>query len=209
VHEIRLTLQESHIEDVARLALAAGVGRVSVYDVFVYGPNQSRKIASVETSTPRAKIFIDALFAAEWFNPAECSITTRELRAILAEQPLREVTRPMVEPALDVLEDLWQLSHVTPSYVGRAAGAAVLIAYGMFENRCGGMMCIASVARLIRSVENCGNILSALVSFRPTFRLLQIVKCLRHFLCGLHIKGSLAVVLAGKCTPRFCETFKL
>lgn len=40
----------------------------------------------------------------------------------------------MVEPALDVLEDLWQLSHVTPSYVARAAGAAVLMAYGMFEN---------------------------------------------------------------------------
>jgi len=87
VHEIRLTLQESYIEEVARLALAAGVGRVSVYDVFVYGPNQSRKIASVETSTSRAKIFIDSLFAAEWFDPAECSITTRELRAILTEQP--------------------------------------------------------------------------------------------------------------------------
>jgi uncharacterized membrane protein len=40
----------------------------------------------------------------------------------------------MIEPALDVLEDLWQLSHVTPSYIGRAAGAAVLMAYGMFEN---------------------------------------------------------------------------
>lgn len=134
MHEIRLNVQESHIEDVARLALAAGVGRVSVYDVFVYGPNESRKVASVETSTPRAKVFIDALFAAEWFNPAECSITTRELRAILTEEPLREVTRPMVEPALDVLEDLWQLSHITPSYIGRAAGAAVLMAYGMFEN---------------------------------------------------------------------------
>ena len=56
MHEIRLNVQESHIGDVARLALAAGVGQVSVYDVFVYGPNQSRKIASVETSTPRAKI---------------------------------------------------------------------------------------------------------------------------------------------------------
>jgi len=134
MHEIRLNMRESHIEEVARLALATGVGQVSIYDVFVYGPNQSRKVASIETSTPRAKVFIDALFAAEWFDPAECSITTRELRAILTEEPLREVTRPMIEPALDVLEDLWQLSHVTPSYIGRAAGAAVLMAYGMLEN---------------------------------------------------------------------------
>jgi len=134
MHEIRLNVQESHIEEVTRLALAAGVGRVSVYDVFVYGPNQSRKVASIETSTPRAKAFVDALFAAEWFVPAECSITTRELRAIVTEDPLREVTRPMIEPALDMLEDLWQLSHVTPSYIGRAMGAAVLMAYGMFEN---------------------------------------------------------------------------
>ncbi|MCU1276172.1 MAG: hypothetical protein JWO48_3603 [Bryobacterales bacterium] len=134
MHEVRVNVQEPQIEEVARLALAAGVGRVSVYDVFVYGPNQPRKIASVETSTPHAKAFIDALFAAEWFDPTECWITTRELRALLTEQPLRELTRPMVEPALDVLEDLWQLSHVTPSYIGRAAGAAVLMAYGMFEN---------------------------------------------------------------------------
>jgi len=34
-----------------------------------------------------------------------------------------------------VLEDLWQLSHVTPSYVARAIWAAVLLAYGMMGNK--------------------------------------------------------------------------
>lgn len=48
--------------------------------------------------------------------------------------PAREITRPMAEPSIDVFEDLWQLSHVTPSYVGRALGAAILLAYGMMEN---------------------------------------------------------------------------
>src|SRR5260370_26813951 len=56
------------------------------------------------------------------------------LRAILAQEPFSAITRPMVKPALDVLEDLWQLSHITPSYVGRAVSAAILLAYGMFEN---------------------------------------------------------------------------
>src|SRR5260370_22055445 len=40
----------------------------------------------------------------------------------------------MVKPALDVLEDLWQLSPIPPSCVGRAVSAAILLAYGMFEN---------------------------------------------------------------------------
>jgi hypothetical protein len=81
-----------------------------------------------------AKKFVDALFAAPWFDPERYSITTRQLRAIFSSQTVATITRPMVEPALDVLEDLWQLNHVTPSYVARAAGAAILLAYGMFHN---------------------------------------------------------------------------
>ena len=88
----------------------------------------------METSTPRAKEFIDALFSADWFDPKQYSITTRELRAIFSSEPVYEITRPVIEPALDVLEDLWQLNHITPSYIARAAGAALLLGYGMFEN---------------------------------------------------------------------------
>src|SRR5438034_5894574 len=40
----------------------------------------------------------------------------------------------MVEPAIDVFEDLWQLSHIMPSYIGQATSAAMLLAYGMMEN---------------------------------------------------------------------------
>jgi len=116
------------------MAQAAGVGQVGMYDVFVHGPNRLKKVLSIETSTPRAKAFLDALFATEWFDPTQDSVTARELRAIFAQEPMAEVTRPVVEPALDVLQDLWQLSHLTPSYIGRAAGAAVLLAHGMFEN---------------------------------------------------------------------------
>jgi uncharacterized membrane protein len=105
-----------------------------VYSVFVHGPNQRREVLSVETSTPQAKAFIDSLLTAPWFNVQEHSISARELRAILSSQSLREITCPMVEPALDVLEDLWQLSHLTPSYLGRACSAALLLAYGMLEN---------------------------------------------------------------------------
>src|SRR5260370_9990716 len=56
------------------------------------------------------------------------------LRAILAQEPFSAITRPMVKPALDVLEDLCQFSHITPSSVGRASSPAILLAYGLLDN---------------------------------------------------------------------------
>lgn len=134
MHEIRVTAPDHKGEQVARLALKVGIPRVSVYSVFVYGPDETKAIVSAETSTPLAKAFVDELLSADWFNRREYSVTARQLRAILSDTSLKEITRPMVEPALDVMEDLWQLSHITPSYLGRAGGAAVLLAYGMLEN---------------------------------------------------------------------------
>lgn len=134
MHEIRVTTPTGQSSQVAQVALAAGVNRVTVQKVYVHGPNQDMEVVSAETSTPCAKAFIDALCSAPWFDAAQYSLTARELRAILTQEPFSAITRPMVEPALDVLEDLWQLSHITPSYAGRAVSAAILLAYGMFEN---------------------------------------------------------------------------
>ena len=95
-------------------------------------PNRPTDLISVDVS-PKAKAFLDALFAHKAFDPQTWSITSSELRAIVGRSPVREITRPMVEPAIDVFEDLWQLSHITPSYIGRATSAAMLLAYGMME----------------------------------------------------------------------------
>jgi len=134
MHEVRVTVPEGDSRRVAQVALAAGIKRVAVQKIYVHGPNQEMEVVSAETSTPCAKSFIDGLLSAPWFEPARYSLTARELRAILTHEPLADITRPMVEPAVDVLEDLWQLSHITPSYLGRACSAAILLAYGMFEN---------------------------------------------------------------------------
>jgi hypothetical protein len=40
----------------------------------------------------------------------------------------------MSEPFPDVIQDLWQLSHLTASYVARAAAGAVLLATGILDN---------------------------------------------------------------------------
>src|SRR4051794_20547454 len=128
MHEVRITAPAGSTDRVVGLALQAGISQATVYDVFVHGPNEKKHVISVETSTPQAKAFVDSVFASDWFDTENYSITTRELRAIFSAERIRDITKPMIEPALDVLEDLWQLNHITPSYVGRAGGAAALLA---------------------------------------------------------------------------------
>jgi Domain of unknown function (DUF389) len=134
MHEVRVTVPDGRSKDVARIALEVGIRQASVYRVYVHGPNREMEVVSAETSTPRAKLFIDALLATTWLDTKECSISARELRAILSSDPISETTRPRPEPSVDVLSDLWQLSHLTLSYVGRAVAAAILLAYGMADD---------------------------------------------------------------------------
>lgn len=134
MHEIRATIPPGCVSEAARLAHTAGVERVTVTEVFVHGPDEKRSVVSVETSTPKARAFVDALLASPTFSSIEYTLTSRELRAIVSKDPIETVTRPMSEPFPDVIQDLWQLSHVTPSYLGRAAGGAALLAMGIVED---------------------------------------------------------------------------
>ena len=67
-------------------------------------------------------------------SSADCSLTSREVRAIVTDESVADLTRPMSEPFPDIIQDLWQLSHVTASYIGRAAAGAILLATGILEN---------------------------------------------------------------------------
>jgi hypothetical protein len=119
---------------VARLARVAAIDRVTVADIYVYGPDARRQVVSVETSTPRARTFVAALLESEALTGADYSLTSREVRAIVDGSDLADLTRPMSEPFPDVIQDLWQLSHLTASYLARAAGGAVLLATGILDN---------------------------------------------------------------------------
>ena len=134
MHEIRVTVPEGRAKDVAELAMQAGIPQVSIYSVFAYGPNRTKEVISAETSTPLAKKFADSVLASPWFDASEATISSRELRAIVSDAHPRDLTRPMLEPPINVFEDLWQLNHVTISYVARALAGAILLAYGMLEN---------------------------------------------------------------------------
>ena len=134
MHEIRATLPGECVPEAARLAHAVGIERVSVGEVFVYGPEVQRRLLSVETSTPKARAFVEAFLSSPVLAHSDYTLTSREVRAIVDGEPLAGLTRPMSEPFTDVIQDLWQLSHVTTSYVGRAAAGSILLATGVIED---------------------------------------------------------------------------
>jgi len=134
MHEIRATLPPECVTEAARLAHESGIARVSVSTVFVHGPDAERRQLSVETSTPKARAFVESFLKSPALSAADCTLTSREVRAILDGEPLAEITRPMSEPFTDIIQDLWQLSHVTASYIGRAAAGAILLGTGIIEN---------------------------------------------------------------------------
>lgn len=134
MHEVRVTGPVGNSESIAKMALSVGAKHVSVYSVFTYGPNQPQEVLSIEVPTPQAKAFLDALLSSPDFDSQRYTVTSRELRAILSQTHPRQLTQPLAEPAVDVFEDLWQLNHVTWSYLGRAVSAGFLLAFGMLTN---------------------------------------------------------------------------
>jgi hypothetical protein len=89
---------------------------------------------SVETSRPKARAFVEAFLNSPLLTCADYSLTSREARAIVDSSDLGELTRPMSEPFPDVIQDLWQLTHITASYAGRAAAGAVMLATGITDD---------------------------------------------------------------------------
>ena len=119
---------------VADLALSVGIAEASVTSVYVRGPNHTMDRVEVETSTPKAKKFVDALMAAPYYNPRDYHIAIRGVLAIVNDQGQAEATFPVYAPTVDVCEELWQFSHITLSFIIRVLVASLLLAYGMIQN---------------------------------------------------------------------------
>ena len=133
MHEIRATVPPEYAAETARIAHEAGIERVAIADVYIHGPDLRRQIVSVETSTPKARLFVEAFLASPVLARSDSSLTSRELRAIIDGTDVAALTRPMSEPFPDVIQDLWQLSHLTASYLARAF-AGILLATGIIDD---------------------------------------------------------------------------
>jgi len=134
MHEIRATLPPEHVEKATQLAREAGIDRVAVSDIYLSGANAKWRVLSVETSTPKARAFVEAFLASADLRGADSSLTSRELRAIVNRDDISSLTRPLSEPFPDFIQDLWQLSHLTISYIARAAAGAILLATGILDD---------------------------------------------------------------------------
>ena len=134
MHEIRVTVPPEVVDELLRITRAVGIEEATTREVYVHGINAKRVVFSVETSTPRARALTEALSDSSVLTNLGLKFTSRELRAIVGGVSIQEVTKPMTEPFADVVQDLWQLSHLTWSYVGRALAGAILLADGIIED---------------------------------------------------------------------------
>src|SRR5438128_1461332 len=89
---------------VVQMAFSSGIQKVTTQEATVHaqdGSKEIHEIVDVQTSTPKAKAFIDAVTAAPFYDTACCSINVRQPRSISSgENPLL-LTLPLVEPSLD------------------------------------------------------------------------------------------------------------
>src|SRR5207253_6469503 len=136
MRRVSVTAPEGKGKDVAQVAFAAGISEVTVTPAQSLKPDGTqtmKETVQVDTSTPLAKAFIDRLATASFFNCEEYPIVVRQPRAIASSNPLPMLTQPLVEPATDIFEELWQFSQVTSGFVGRIFIGALLLAYGLIQ----------------------------------------------------------------------------
>src|SRR5215217_3472122 len=91
--------------DVARLAFSVEIETVSHRQVLnrkISGETETKDVVDMETSTPKAKRFIDALLLAPFYKQEDFTISIRQPRAIISGQSLDELTKPLPAPSLDI-----------------------------------------------------------------------------------------------------------
>jgi hypothetical protein len=135
---VRVKSPEGTGADVAQMAFDAGIAQVTVHQQKVLKADKSEEtkdVVDVETATPTAKAFVDAVMAAPFFDAREYAIAIRQPRSIVSRERPQQVTWPLVEPTVDVFEELWQFSLVTYGFIGRVLIAALLLAYGIIEHK--------------------------------------------------------------------------
>src|SRR5258706_12979107 len=90
--------------DIAEIAFSCGVDQVATRQLEILHSDKSktvRDVVDVETSTPKAKAFIDGVLQASLFDPKTCSIVVRQPRSVVGGRKLTELTSPLVEPTTD------------------------------------------------------------------------------------------------------------
>lgn len=62
----------------------------------------------MDVGTPVAKAFMDEFTSAPFFDIEKFSVAVRQPRALVSREKLITLTLPLVEPSVDLYEELWQ-----------------------------------------------------------------------------------------------------
>jgi hypothetical protein len=138
MRQITVTAPRGSSEQVAHIAFAVGISEVAISEKRVRNANGSETIKDsieMDVGTPLAKAFMDEFTSASFFTREEFSISVRQPRSLVSSGKLGTLVRPLVEPAVDIFEELWQFSQITYGFVGRILIGALLLAYGLVEYR--------------------------------------------------------------------------
>jgi hypothetical protein len=136
MRQITITAPQGSASQIAQVAFAVGISELSVSErrlLNASGLETIKELIEMDVGTPLAKAFMDEFTKAPFFDVEKFSIAVRQPRALISREKLSALTRPLVEPSVDLFEELWQFSQVTFGFVGRILIGALLLAYGLVE----------------------------------------------------------------------------
>jgi hypothetical protein len=119
------------------IAFKYGIKEAAISSVAMHrsgGNAIPQDVINIETATPHAKRFIEALMDAPFYDPTSYSFTIRHPESIFGSSPPEEEAHPIIRPTTDVYMELYQYTKITISLIGRVFLSAVLLSYGMIED---------------------------------------------------------------------------
>ena len=135
---IKINVPEGKGQSVIKTAFSVNVKKATLHPAKSFGADgtvERRDVVDIEASTPQAKLFVDRLLQADYFDRRHSSIAVRETRSIVSEADFHELTIPLIAPITDIYEELLKFSHLTIGFLGRAFISGALLAYGLIQQQ--------------------------------------------------------------------------
>lgn len=135
---IKISAPVGQGERIMQLAFSVGIKEASFSGADLFDSDGGRTIKDVidlQTSTQKAKDFVESLLEADFYDRDTISISTRQPQSIVGGDHLKPLTRPLIIPGVDILEELWQFSHITWGFMARIFIAGGLLAFGLIHHQ--------------------------------------------------------------------------
>src|SRR5690349_5678958 len=108
---VKITGPKGRGPEIAKIAFDCGIPDVSIQTIEQHKPDVKAVVqdaVDMKVSTPEGRAVIEAVMRAPFYNRDEYTIDIREPRSILKSASVRDITRPIAPPAMDIDQELWQ-----------------------------------------------------------------------------------------------------